>query len=439
VSRLRQLGRRAALPSLVFVLCAAAYTATLGERVKGTSKNPHFVLLAESLLNGRLSLMENRPPGDNDWALHQGKWYVSFPPLPAVLLMPAVAVSGIRINDRLIWGLLAGLGPALLYLLLRRLRESGRSGRKPGEDLVLAALFAFGSVYFFSSVQGTTWFAAHVVICCLLPLYLLFSLDARRPLLAGFMLALCLATRPSVALAAPFFLVEALSAARRKDAPPVPDQVHALVRAFKWLSGVRWLSALRSLLLFSLPVLAVGGILMWMNQARFDDPFEFGHTYLQIKWRGRIQTWGLVNYHYLARNLSIFLAGLPWLTSTPPYLKIGGHGLALWFTTPALLLTLWPKRVSPTMVGLYLSAACVALLDLCYQNTGWIQFGYRFALDYMALLIALLALGGRRFGPGFYLFLLFAVAVNFFGAVTFDRMPQFYHQDMTQRIIFQPD
>jgi hypothetical protein len=178
---------------------------------------------------------------------------------------------------------------------------------------------------------------------------------------------------------------------------------------------------------------------MWMNQARFDDPFEFGHTHLQIKWRGRIQTWGLFNYHYLARNLAIFLTALPWLTAAAPFVKIGGHGLALWFTTPNLLFTLWPKRISPSLIGLYLAVACVALLDLCYQNTGWIQFGYRFALDYMALLFALLALGGRRFGPGFYLLMLFALAVNLFGAVTFDRVPEFYHQDHSQRIYFQPD
>ena len=85
MSGLRHLGRRAALPCLVFVLCASAYTAAMGARVKSTSKDPHFVYLAESLLNGRLSIMEKRPPGDNDWAKYQDKWYVSFPPLPAVV------------------------------------------------------------------------------------------------------------------------------------------------------------------------------------------------------------------------------------------------------------------------------------------------------------------------------------------------------------------
>ena len=50
------------------------------------------------------------------------------------------------------------------------------------------------------------------------------------------------------------------------------------------------------------------------------------------------------------------------------------------------------------MVGLMIAAVAVALLDLCYQNSGWVQFGYRFSLDYMIFLVLLLALGGILFG-----------------------------------------
>ena len=162
---------------------------------------------------------------------------------------------------------------------------------------------------------------------------------------------------------------------------------------------------------------------MWMNAARFGDPFEFGHSYLNIRWRSRIDTWGLFNYHYLSKNLAVVLAALPWLSSVPPYLKLSRHGLALWVTTPALLLVLWPKRGSLTMTGLSVAAAAVAVADLFYQNSGWIQFGYRFSLDYAIALFALLALGSRRFGKSFYALCAGPVAVNLFGAITFDRVP----------------
>ncbi len=37
----------------------------------------------------------------------------------------------------------------------------------------------------------------------------------------------------------------------------------------------------------------------------------------------------------------------------------------------------------------------------------------------------LLAVGGQRFGPLFKILLVLSAAVNLFGAITFDRYPQF--------------
>jgi hypothetical protein len=178
---------------------------------------------------------------------------------------------------------------------------------------------------------------------------------------------------------------------------------------------------------------------MALNQARFGDPFEFGHTYLQIRWRRRIETWGLFNYHYVAKNLAVVLTSLPWLSAAPPHLKISRHGLALWLTTPNLLYLLWPARMTPRSWALVAAVVPVALLDLAYQNSGWVQFGYRFSLDYLPLLFVLLALGGRRFGRLFVLLAIVAVIVNAFGAITFDRVHRFYDDDLTQSVVFQPD
>ena len=80
-----------------------------------------------------------------------------------------------------------------------------------------------------------------------------------------------------------------------------------------------------------------------------------------------------------------------------------------------------------------------ALCTLLYQNTGWVQFGYRFSLDYLPLIFVLIALGKRRFGTAFLACAVFAILVNTFGAVTFDRYLQFYDTDATQKVIFKPD
>ena len=419
------------------------YCATLGPRLLRPSPDNHYVHLAQSWLSGQLHQIGS-PPGTNDWACfdtlerracpnnrfsfsgdeaERYRFYVSFPPLPAAVILPAVAVFGTSLPDRLFWALLAGLAPALLFVLLRFLRESGKSGRSVRDDLLLTLLFAFGSVYYFTAVQGTVWFAAHVVASALLALYLIWGIDARRPLLAGLALGLAFLTRPTTALLAVFFGLELLRVCRREGES----------------RGVDWPEVRRRLALFSAPILALGGLAMWMNHARFGDPFEFGHSYLQIRWRPRIETWGLFNYHYLGRNLAVFLASLPWLMAASPYVMISRHGLALWFTTPNLLLALWPKRVTTLMFGLFVSILPVVILNLMYQNSGWVQFGYRFALDYLIFVFALLALSGRRFGLLFVGALVFSIAINTFGAITFDRMPRFYDRDASQRVIFQPD
>jgi hypothetical protein len=352
-------------------------------------------------------------------------------------------VWGLDTRDALFWCLVAGLSPTFLFLLLRSLREHQRSERSELDDLLLTVLYAFGTVFFFVAVQGTVWFAANVVTSVLVPLLLLASLGGQRPLLAGLAMAALFLTRPNTAPLVIIPVVELLAAHRRASAPEIPsvDERGPLSRFALWLRGTDWAPALRALALCALPVLVAGGLAMWMNEARFGRPTEFGHRFLMINWRGRIERWGLFSYHYLGKNLAVFFGSLPWLTAREPHVIVSRHGLALWFTTPALLLALWPKRALDfRMRAFFAAAAVVAVVDLMYQNSGWVQFGYRFATDYLVVLIALIALGGRKLRtPGFALALVFSIAVTLFGAITFDRAWQFYDDDATQERLFQPD
>ncbi len=67
--------------------------------------------------------------------------------------------------------------------------------------------------------------------------------------------------------------------------------------------------------------------------------------------------------------------------------------------------------------------------------------GYRFSNDYAPVLFALLAVNENRFGKLFTLAAVWAVAVNTFGAMTFDRPAghQFYFEDPSQNVLFQQD
>jgi hypothetical protein len=421
--------RRGLWALAIYVTLTAIYLCTAGaERLADHTPFNHFALQAEAWLAGRLDL--GGPPPDytfnNDFALHDGKHYVSFPPVPAALLVPFVALAGSAeaLPDGLVFVLLGALAPALLFLALEKLRLRERHALSEPEDAALALLFGLGTVYWFSAVQGTVWFAAHALGTTLIAGYLWASIGATRPILAGIFLALAAGTRPTLAFALPFFALELWQEAR--DAHP--DDGRARSRHLA-----------RRAAAFALPIAVCGSLYAWHNAARFGDPFEFGHRMLTVVWRERIDRSGLFSLRYLGRNLAVVLTGMPFFT--PAGMKVNAHGLALWITSPFFLWALWPRRASLLFWGAALAAALVALPSLFYQNTGWLQFGYRFSNDFAPFLFVMIAAGGRRLGVGFWLAGAFAIAVNAFGAVTFDRAEyaRFYFVDRTQRVLHQPE
>jgi hypothetical protein len=426
--------RRLLLALGIWAVCTPVYFACAPlDRITRHTIYNHHVLLAECWLHGRLDL-GHRPPDytqNNDFASYKGKWYVSFPPFPSVVMLPVVAAAGgaEKVRDGQIWLWLAGVGPAVLFLALEKLRRAGHSDRSERINLLLTGVFAFGTVYFFTAEQGTVWFAAHVVAVALSALYLLFAIDAERPVLAGLMIALAVATRgPSIAMAAAFFAAETLRVSR------VPGAVG-------FWKGLDRRALLRRVALFTAAVVLVMIPILWINLRRFGSMFEFGHSFLVIGWRARIDKWGLFSYHYLPKNLGVMLTSLPWLTKVPRLFQINVHGLALWVTTPLYLWLLWPRRTEGLWRGLAVAAALVAIFDLLYQNPGWEQFGYRFSNDYAVLLVAMLAVGGLRMGRLFWTAAALGVVINAFGALTFHRAgwEKYYFTDYSQQIIYQPD
>ncbi len=407
----------------------------------------HFALLAECWLDGRLDL-GGPPPAyahNNDFALFEGRHYVAFPPLPALLILPLVwlagGAEGVADGQFFIW--LAGVAPAATFLALQQLAKTGHCGRSMRDNLLLAALFAFGSVYFFTAVQGTVWFAAHVVGTSLAALFLLFAVDARRPWLAGLMIGGALLTRAPLLYAAPFFMLELARVAQASG----KDRVSSAEGGAPWERFGTLARALvqRPIVLkgiaFLIPVLGGLVLTLWLNHARFGDPFESGYQYLTVAWQKRMQKWGLFHYHYLPKNLGVVLTSLPWVGEPKAPFRINAHGLALWFTTPVYLYLLWPKQHGALSRNLWLTVAAVALPTLLYQNTGWAQFGYRFSNDYAVFLFALLALGMRPLGWLFRSAALFAVVVNTFGAASFGRREfrDYYFFQGSQVQLYQKD
>ncbi|MGO9836420.1 MAG: hypothetical protein ACLP1X_19640 [Polyangiaceae bacterium] len=449
--------RRLLLALALYLVTSAVFAAVAGaDRLKEHTAYNHYALLADAWLHHRQDLAHGPPPYamNNDFAEYQGKTYISFPPFPAVLMVPFVKLAGSPENFRdgqfVIW--LAGIAPAVLLLVLEKLRRAGRSPRTELENVALCLLFAFGTVYFFTAVEGTVWFAAMVVATAASALYALCALDAEHPLLAGAMMGVGYLSRPPVLWVSLLFALEALRVSTRGGLPSDGAPFARVRETFARLD----LRALgRRYALFAVPILLAFAAMLWMNWTRYNraSPFPFDHEFLTVGWRSRIAKWGLLGYHYLGKNLGVALTTLPWL---PPKdaagtfgsaFKINEHGLALWFTTPLYFWLLWPRRFDgqPDRKWLYvvvaLSAAIPAAMDLLYQNTGWRQFGYRFSNDYSIFLFILLAIGARPMRTLFAAAAAWSIAWNAFGAVTFDkaRFDRFYYRDGSQTVVYQPD
>jgi hypothetical protein len=434
----------------LFAIGFVGYAAVAGSRLWRQSPDPHFVYQAEAWLRGELAI--DLPVKGDDWAkvetvvlddgtvargrrmsdrksfrvaggdvvpltrVRESKGvthYVSFPPFPAALMIPPALVGGRRGNDVFVTVVVAALILPLAFACLRRLHQAGLSDRAVKDDLLLVAALAFGSVLFFSAVQGKVWYTAHVVGVALALAYAWCSIEGRHPVLAGLALGCAALTRTPMAFMFPLFVLEAARVVGGSVA------LRADVVAFGQALA-------RRLVPFAAPVLALAVIAIVYNTVRFGEPAEFGHTYLDVRQQAQIERHGLFSYQYLARNLAVAFTLLPELPGKAPWVQVSGHGLAVWVTTPLLALLVWPTQRDAIHRALWLTVAFVAVPTFFYQNSGWLQFGYRFSLDYMPFLILLLAVGGRRFGWGARALVAIGIAVNLFGAITFDRAWQYY-------------
>jgi len=394
------------LPALLFLGSFAIFAIFSGPRLMHQSEAPHFIYQAQAFLNGQLALTV-LPPNLNDWARVGDNFYVSFPPFPAILMMPFIALFGFQFNDVFFTLFFAAANVVLLFMVLQRLSETGDSARSTDENLALALLFAFGTVNFYCSIRGEVWFTAEVLGVTCTCLYLLAAHRCRNPALAGLAFACGAITRTPLAFSVVYFALELLTPDGRWDP-----------QGFR----TRRPEILRKGLLFALPVIAIALPAAWMNYVRFGSPTEFGHAHLfNNRVNADIARWGLFNYHYLERNLHAAFTCLPLLVGDVglPKLSFDPDGMSLLVTTPLFLLLLWPK-VKPRLHWiLWATVAAVSVPGFFYQNTGWRQFGFRFSLDYTPYLFLLLAIGGYPMGKKFWALGAIGVAVGIWGALAF--------------------
>ena len=154
-----------AVPIVLVAAALAIYGLTYTDRWYD-----HFVWQAAAFLEGHAAIRYPVAPSDGllGNAFFQDvlpiptadgvpRALLPFPPLPAVVLLPFVAVWGLATNDQVIFTVLAAIDVAICWWAI------GRLPVEPVVRLATTLFFAFGTVFWYTAQLATTWYQAHIV------------------------------------------------------------------------------------------------------------------------------------------------------------------------------------------------------------------------------------------------------------------------------------
>lgn len=332
-----------------------------------------YAALADAFLRGRLYV--DKCP-EIDCAVFKGRTYIIFPPLPALLAMPLVAMVGFaKLKGFVFLG--AGLVGLALFIWNRIFAMLGVA-RHHAAWLLVGLAFA-SPAYQVALRSDGVWFFAQAVGFLMMTLSIWAVICRRSLVLAGFFVALAFLCR-QMAIFYPLFLI-----------------VLAMEPEERFGEAVRRL--LKPVLLAGAFVLAAIALVLVYNAARFGQPLDTGYAYMSnpantdFIWR-RIKDLGIFSRDYVVFNLLyLFVQGVHFEFSGPYLTKLSGidkNGVALLVASPWLLLAAYAK-IDRVFVAGALTIAIIAGITLFYHSNGADQFNtQRYALDWLPILLVMM-------------------------------------------------
>ncbi|MBC5798373.1 MAG: hypothetical protein GIX03_01725 [Candidatus Eremiobacteraeota bacterium] len=346
----------------VAVLLAAGFRATPYD---------NYVLLADALRHGRVWI--DWPGAYIDALRYNGHYYVIEAPLPALLLLPAVALFGTATNQSALAAVLAGIATFAAW-------QIGRALTVPlAARTVLCVFLLLGTDLFWCATFGDVWFIAHVSAVAFTLLALLELLGRQRAWVVALFAASAVESRFSMLGAVPVYAAMlGLGIGRSDVAPNGRDARLRLVGNY---------------MLVLVPVAA-----LWVayNQARWGTPYDVGYTGWFHQDAAGSPTGSPFALRYFGYQVQSFFVQTPAYTPIFPYLVPGFGGVALTWTSPGLLVAFFARRPKRLVLALWAAALLCAAPDFLYYVNGFAQFGMRHALDFEPFLFVLMVLAARR-------------------------------------------
>lgn len=358
----------------------------------GDTHYDYFTRLSGAFLQGRLYLTEN-PSWLNELIPIDGRYYVVYPPMPAIVAMPTTFIFGNNISQTLLSILLGSFNVCLVYLLCKKLQFSQKT------SWVVTLFFAYGTPHWYLANVGSAWYIAHIVAVLFLLLALLETFGKGRLFLIGLLVGASFWARSPVIFASAFFYIY-------------------FWRKFYPLNKKN----LKNFLLLSLGVGIFIVLDAWYNFARFGTPSIFSpYELIPGIENDPIFPEGFMSLNYIPRHLEALFWKLPTLQSNWPYFIPSIISLPIWFTSPLLVLIFNFKKKLLTASSWAAIIPTFFIVSM-WGGIGFTQFGYRFLLDYLVFLLILLGLGiGKKPNWFVYILLLISIIVNFWGIILINK------------------
>ena len=363
-----------------------------------------FFYLADAFLHGRTWLDVRLGP--QDVILRNGHIYVPFAPFPGIALIPIVAVVGPLVTDQWETGINAALAASCVGLGWWFL---GRAGvRSLVDRLALVILLGFSTQIWWVTTRGGVWHTGQLIATILTLGCLVELWGSKRAWLVGLLAGAAFLTRAPLAFAVPFYALLLAG-----DAIWEP-------RRWPWR---RWFQLAAGVL----PSIA---FFFWYNVARFGDPLESGYALATLPdWLEAQRRLGLFSTAHVGMNVDYLFTKLPTFSTTFPFLYPDGLGMSIFLTSPGLLYAIRAPWRTSRCWWLAAAALLVLIPTMLYYGGGWLQYGYRYALDSIPFVWALCGLAaatdearratvafrGRAIGLGWLLLFVAGVAVMSLG------------------------
>jgi hypothetical protein len=324
-----------------------------------------------------------------------GATYVVFPPFPAIVAAPLVALRGASTTGFAWLGVAAwGIGAWSWS------RIADGEGLDAEARRWLVAAMAFASPLFFVTLRADrVWFFAQGIAFACASLAFLAA-RARRHLLAGIAIGAALLSRQLSIFHAPILIAIAA----------LPDATAARIDRAK-------IAAAATLFV---PVAISVALLLAYDRWRFGSAFDTGYAHLEIPdgpLKARVDAHGLWSAHYVPTNaLYLIFQGFHAELSGPSMARVSGIdalGTGIVTASPWLVLMFFaPLRRSTVACGVLIVA--MTTLMLFFHANGYTQANtQRFTLDWLpAALWILVCTLRREHLPIFKLLVAWGIVLN---------------------------